>query len=379
VLRGGSFTSRGGEDAWGIFNTGITTTLEAESVTVLAENGSDRNFGLYNWGGPTAVLYGGSFTGRGGSTTRGIENADSGAKLTAESVTALAENGSTDNFGFGSYDSATTTLRGGTFTGRGGADAYGVSNGANGATLEVESVTALAESGSSNNYGMFNFGGGVTTLRGGSFTGRGGITAYGIYNEESSTTLEATGVTALGENGSNYNFGLYNYNSAKVVLYGGSFTGRGGSVAWGIYNHSSGTTLKAVGITALGENSSSNNRGLHNTSGAEANLYGGSFTGHGGERPQGIRNTSVGSMLEAEGVTALGENGSVESFGLEHRDSAITKINNSVLTGSTAGLYLDSGTVYLGVTQLDSGASKGGGTLTCFQVYDGSYASYTCP
>jgi len=199
VLRGGVFTSRGGVDSWGIFSIGITTTLEAENVTVLAENGSNRNFGLYNWGGPTAVLYGGSFTGRGGSTPRGIENADSGAKLTAESVTALGENGSTDNFGFGSYDGVTTTLRGGAFTGRGGTAAYGVSNGANGAMLHAESVTALAESGSATNYGMSNFAGGVTVLHGGTFSGRGGTTAYGIHNEDSGTMLEAAGITALGD------------------------------------------------------------------------------------------------------------------------------------------------------------------------------------
>jgi hypothetical protein len=40
---------------------------------------------------------------------------------------------------------------------------------------------------------------------------------------------------------------------------------------------------------------------------------------------------------------------------------------------------LDSGTVYLGVSQLDGGATHSGGALTCFQVYDGSYSACTCP
>jgi hypothetical protein len=53
--------------------------------------------------------------------------------------------------------------------------------------------------------------------------------------------------------------------------------------------------------------------------------------------------------------------------------------DSSQFTGSSNGLYLDSGTVHLGVSQLDGGATNSSGTLTCFQVYDGNYAAYTCP
>ena len=57
-----------------------------------------------------------------GDSTRGIENAQNGSILTAENVTALAENGTgaVGNYGLGSYDNVTTTLRGGSFTARGG-------------------------------------------------------------------------------------------------------------------------------------------------------------------------------------------------------------------------------------------------------------------
>ena len=76
-------------------------------------------------------------------------------------------------------------------------------------------------------------------------------------------------------------------------------------------------------------------------------------------------------------VTALAENGG-SNYGL-HNSGGATKADNSQFTGSSNGLYLDGGTVYLGVSQLDGGATNSSGTLTCFQVYDGSYSDYTCP
>ena len=97
-------------------------------------------------------------------------------------------------------------LRGGSFTGRGGTFTRGIVNNLSGATLEAESVTAQAENGSSNNYGLLN-NGAVAVLRGGSFTGRGGTDAYGIYNAGSGSTLEVDSVTVLGENGSSHNYG----------------------------------------------------------------------------------------------------------------------------------------------------------------------------
>jgi hypothetical protein len=103
----------------------------------------------------------------------------------------------------------------------------------------------------------------VATLRGGSFTGRGGTNAQGIFNDGDGTTLEAQDVTALGENGSTNNHGLYNGSGAAVaILRGGSFTGRGGTDAGGIFNS---FTLEAERVTVLGENGSHSSLGLHNT------------------------------------------------------------------------------------------------------------------
>jgi hypothetical protein len=73
--------------------------LEATDVTVLCEDGDDDNYGLYNRSGAGAVLHGGSFIGRGGDDSRGIYNYGSGTTLEATSATVLGEDGSISNYG----------------------------------------------------------------------------------------------------------------------------------------------------------------------------------------------------------------------------------------------------------------------------------------
>jgi hypothetical protein len=165
----------------------------------------------------------------------------------------------------------------------------------------------------------------------------------------------------------------------EAVLHGGSFTGRAGATSNGIYNTDSGTTLEATGITALGENGNSYNYGLNNTGGAGAVLYSGSFTARGGDNiAYGIYNYHSSTTLEATGVTVLAENGGTDNYGL-YNYTATAEVDSSRLTGGTCGLYMLSGTVHLGVSQLDGGATHTAGTLTCFQVYDGIYSAYACP
>jgi hypothetical protein len=327
---------------------GATRTLVAD-VTARAQGGGTNNYAFLLIGSDTGVAL--------------------------QHVTGLAEN-SGYNFGLYSVQGADVVVYGGSFTGRGGNMAEGIYNHGSGTTLKAEGVTALGESGSSNTKGLDNGDGAEATLSGGSFIGRGGGFARGITNTHSDTTVEATGVIALGENGSSSNYGLLNEDGANAVLQGGSFTGRGGTTTRGIWNHDSGTTLRAMDVTALAENGSDSNYGLRNNS-AEAVLHGGSFTARGGLTAWGITNGGSGATLKATGVTGLAENGSDTNYGL-YSGSAVTEVDSSRFTGSQ-GLHQDGGTVRLGVTQLDGGAALTSGTLTCFQVYDGSYASYTCP
>lgn len=212
-LYGGAFTARGGTSSYGIFNLNDSATLEVEDTIALAEHSSDQNFGFYNYGGAVARLHGGTFTGRGGLSTRGIENANNGSMLTADGVTAQAEDGG-DNYAIGNYNVATATLSGGHVTARGGLNNYALSNELT-ATMRAERVTSLAENGSDNNYGVWNTNNATLTVHSADVTGRGGTNAYGIYNGDNAT-LEVIGVIALAEDGSN-SYGLYNDSGSTTA------------------------------------------------------------------------------------------------------------------------------------------------------------------
>jgi len=262
----------GGIDQRAIFVTGGSTEVTLHDVTALSEGGSSSNFGLSNTGSSTVTLHGGSYTGRGGSVASGINNEGSGTITVASGVTALADGGSSDNFGLNNLTAATATLHGGSYTGRGGSVASGIVTGI-GTTLEADAVTALGDGGSSDNYGLINGGGATARLHGGSFTGRGGVDTFGIYNSDIlGTTLEATAVTALGDGGSSHNHGLVISSGPTVTLHDGSFTGRGGVDTFGISNEGNGSTLEATAVAALGEGGSTGNFGLTNQSSASATV-----------------------------------------------------------------------------------------------------------
>ena len=105
-----------------------------------------------------------------------------------------------------------------------------------------------------------------------------------------------------------------------------------------------------------------------------------SFAGREGPNAKGIFNADgIGITLAVERVTALGVDGTSTNYGLHNSGSATTTANSSQFIGSNDGLYQENGTVSLGVCQLDGDATRDSGTLTCFQVFGGSYAAYTCP
>jgi len=385
TLHGGVFIARGGINNYALSNE-FNVTMKAENVTALAENGSNSNHGLWNVNNAKLVLHGASLTGRGGTNAYGIYSANDGTMLEAESVTALGKDGTNENYGLYntaqySSDIVTTTLRNSSFTGDSGTIAYGIYISGTLTTLAAESVTALGMDGSSTNYGLDNDGGAATTLRGGFFTGRGGINTYGIINSGAGTTMEAENITALGENGSSSTYGLKNYNQASATLHGASLTGRGGVNSHGIYNVSSSTTLEADSVTVTGENGSSINYGFYNHSGAEATLRGSAFNGRGGTNTYGIRNVGEsGTTLEAESVTALGENGSSGNFGLYNGNNASANLTQSVLMGASNSVQRNGGTVTVSNSRLEGNAVSG--TVTCVLVTRGTTISTdgsTCP
>jgi hypothetical protein len=359
----------------------LASDVSLRDLTVGNSGAGDRNVALLATAGVTRTLAAGVTARAQGSGTYNytIFLTGSGTGVTLQQVTALGENGASANYGLYNFSGAAATLRGGSFTARGGTIAYGIYNGVSGATLEAENVSALGENGSSDNRGLSNYLG-AATLRGGSYTGRGGTEARGISTSGSGATLEAESVTALGNGNSSY--GLRNYDGAAATLRGGSFTGRGGMNVGGIYNSGSGAMLETESVTALGENGNSNNYGLSNSgNGVAATLRGGSFTGRarpGGTNANGIYNGGNSTTLEAESVTALGENGSNNNYGLRSSVNATANVTQSVLEGATNSVYRGSGSVTVSNSRLVDGVVSG--AVTCVAVsWNTTFYPGSCP
>lgn len=372
TLRGGSYTGRGGEDTYGVFNLGGDTRLDAEDVTALGDDGSRYNYGLSNSSGGTAALRGGHYTARGGTDTHGVDNSI-GSTMSVDHVVARAQSAGDWNYALGNYDNATMVVNGGSYIAEGGINTMGVGNGANGSVLEIVGATGAGLDGSGENHGFQNFSGGATVI-GGSYTGRGGTDVYGISNLEAGTTLVAHGVTALAENGSTVGYGLYS-DVASASLIGGSYTARGGGGAVGIFSGASGAVLEAVGVAALAEDAINANAGLGNSIGTVV-LSRGSFIGRGGLYAWGIYNNNEGARMEAGGIWALGEGGSNTSLGISN--DAIAEVTHSVLEGATTPVT-NTGTITLSHSRLDGAPVSG--AVTCVLVTRGTTVSSgtTCP
>jgi hypothetical protein len=337
-------TGAGARNVAILATAGTTRTLVAE-VTVRAQGA-----GTYNY----ALSLNGSGTG-----------------VTLQQVTALGENATGYNYGLCSYGGATATLRGGSFTARGGSEAVGIDNSGSGTMLQAEGVHALAENGSSLNSSLRTHSA-AATLRGGSFTAQGGGSARGIYNYGSGAELEAQGVSALAENGTNFNFGLD--TSEAATLRGGSFTGRGGTFGQGVNNTTG--TLQAEGITALGEDGSTC-IGLGNIEGT-VTLRLGSFTGRDGTYVYGLYNYGNAATLEAESVSALGKAGITDNYGLFNAYNSTTNVTQSVLEGASGCVGQNSGTVTVSNSRLVGGAVYG--AVTCVAVSrGGTFNASGCP
>jgi len=344
-------TARGQEENgtnYAVYLTGSGTGVMLQDVTALAENGINSNRALFSTTGAEVVLRGGSYTVRGGWTSNSIYNGASGTTLDALNVTALAEDGSSSTFALFNRDGATARLDGGSFTARGASDAYAIYNRMSSANLEATGVTAVAEDASSDNYGLYNYGAAAATLSGGSFTGRGGTNACGIRNHRLSTArLEATAVAALGEEGTSNNYGFYNTSNARATLHGGSFTalGTGSSSAYGLMNEE--------GI---------------------ATLIGGAYVARNGDIATGIYNVDA---LTAQSITALGEGGTT-NYGLDHASTSSANVTQSVLEGATYSALRSAGALTISNSRLVGGATSG--TITCVAVSRGTtFNSSGCP
>jgi len=294
-----------------------------------------------------------------------------GTSVTLQDVTARAEGGQDTNAGLVVYNGASVSVRGGSFIAKGGTYAYGINARSSGTFLGAEGVYAHASDATDDNFGLYTLDNATAFLQGGYFQATGGGRAYGIYNYTGS--VEAEGITALGEQGG-ASAGLCNVENSTAVLRGGSFTGIAGDSSYGIRNLG---TVAAYSVSARGEGASSSNVGWKGEDVDSVHkIYGGTFIGRGGGAAIGI---GVVGTVTIQSAYALGEGGSGSNYGLYATYVSRADISASRFQGQSAAMWLNESTVYLALSQVDGGVTRSGGTLKCFQVYDGDYDSYACP
>lgn len=373
--------------------TQIRTSYADGAAVTLSSDSSVRDVDIFNIGSGTTNygIYGNNVTNvqvsnvyveaGGGGTTNIALGLTGDTQVTLENVTAFAGETGGDNIGLrvaASPDGGPeVSVHGGTFTGSGGTNAYGiqVDSGLN-TFLGAADVRAYGQDASDTNVGLSNGTYPTVLLQGGFFLGSGGQSAYGIENFNSAY-LEAEGVMAQAEGGSGRTAALYNHVESHATLRGGSFTAQaGGGSAYAIHNFGSDSVLEAHDVTALAAGGTYNYGLLGELNSPITRVYGGTFTGRGGSMAVGINHANVGETT-IQNAFAVGENGTA-NYGLDVSAGTV-RADGCHFKGSTFGVIESSGTLYLAVSQLDGGMQRISGTRTCFQVYDGNYSAYSCP
>jgi len=267
--------------------------------------------------------------------------ASGGAVLTLSSDTTVRDlsvsnigNGTTN---YGMYGNNVTNVQvSNVYVEAGGSGTSNTAIYLTGSSTEVtlENVTATGAKATGSNSGLSITLGPEVTAHGGTFSGVGGTYAYGIWVAGGSDTfLGAADVRAYGQDASNTNVGLSNGNSPTVLLQGGFFLGSGGQSAYGMENYN-GAHLEAEGVTAQAEGGSSYAKALYNHVESRATLRGGSFTAQaGGGSAYAIHNFGSNTVLEAHDVTALAAGGTYNYGLIAESNTPITRVNGGTFTG----------------------------------------------
>jgi hypothetical protein len=197
---------------------------------------------------------------------------------------------------------------------------------------------------------------------------------FAIHNSGGGMNLES--VTASSRNGTQRNVGIYNSDGAVVELVDCLATGRGGDTAYGIYNVGAHSTVETKNTNAHGSRADFV-YGLYNDYGAYAFLEGGEFVGYG---PGGINAVGItnfeGSSLQAEHISAHGAS-SHDNIGVYSNASA--DISYSVLVGDYESVY-STGTIYLRFSQLKENTGHFSGTFECAAiVVENTFYANSCP
>jgi len=379
TLRGGHYTGRGGLDAHGV-SSARSSAMFVDAVTTLAEDASAWNYALDNYKGSTMVVHGGSYTAQNGENTIGISNEADGATIEIVGATAVGRYGSEWNWGIHNADGGQAKVVGGSYTGIGGANAYGIMTVGDGTHMDAENATAEGFDGTQYNWGISNIVSATAALRGGVYIGRFGVDAHGVDNSVSATMTVAN-VTALAEQASEWNYALGNYDNATMVVHGGSYTGRYGGNTIGVSNGANGCLMSIAGATGVGREGSGENHGFQNFAGGYATVRNGTYTALGGTLAHGVSNLDPDSTLVAEGITAAADGAGGANWGIANGPGATADLALSLLQGVTSPIS-STGTITVSNSRLAGGAVTGTGSVICVLVTRGTTISddgSTCP
>ncbi|MGD2078622.1 MAG: hypothetical protein PVH18_09585 [Chloroflexota bacterium] len=328
---------------------GVQGTI-LDNVSALASGSGDINYGLFVDGGETNV------------DLRDVSSYCFGPSLAC--VALEVANG------------AYVRVRDGQYNAFGGQTAVAIAGTEAPTRLELFDVDAEAADAQNSAIGLRLWNGAEASAHGGRFDARNAITETFGISVEGGAALEATGANAYGHDSSNYNHGL-RVNGAWTLLNGGSFSGWGGLEAFGILNTADGT-LEANNVKASAESATERNDGVRNEGGADSMFNGGFFVGRGGGDNRGMANYDAGSFLDVQHgeIQGEGENG----FGVSNEFDGSAFITLSELAGNTNSVLADGATTRVHLSRLAGGATGGSGELFCVAItYELGFYAESCP
>ena len=298
--------------------------------------------------GATLTVAGGTISGRNSYTIEnsGILTVTGGAisSLYSNAICNLSSNSSTTVSGgtitgsnsYAIYNSGTNdvvTVTGGTIS---STDSYGIYNNGNSTTVNVTGGDI------SGTQGIHTAAGCVTNVSGGTVTG----TEYGLYNNTSSSSSEASRVNVSGGTVYGFQCGLYNYGKGAVTVSGDALvtSDSAGIVA-------TGGTVEMTGgtITVNGDYSSGIEGNATSGNPCTVNMTGGTVTVN-GAYSYGIRNTNAALTVSGGVISNTKGYG-----GIYNNEAQTATVSGGTITGSVYGIR-NGGVLVLGGSPSIQGA-----------------------
>ncbi len=194
---------------------------------------------------------------------------------------------------------------------------------------------------------------------------------FGIANDSSSPNM--SNVTAKASGSGAINYGIRN-KIGSPNLDGVRASASGGVENYGLANLQSSPSMFNVIATASGTNS--NNVGISNSTSSSPVMNNVTANASGGTNSTGILNTSSAPTMI--NVNATGINGTTTNYGMINSaasGSYTINIDHSIFTGATNSIQSDVPfTLQIGGSKLVGGGINGVGTFLCAGVYNGSYS-----